>query len=80
MPASHLDLGRLLAGLSHGAQCEGSCLEVVLRPPTDVLLPAGSRYAAFCTRCCLPGTSQSCLLPSPLLLLLSASQVHPFQL
>lgn len=47
-------------GLSHGAQCEGTCLEVVGRPPTDTLLPAGSRYAAFCTRCCLPGTPQSC--------------------
>lgn len=60
MLVSHLDLGRLLAGLSHGAQCEGTCLDVVVRPPTDLLLPAGSRYAAFCSCCCPPGASQSC--------------------
>lgn len=65
MLASHLDLGRLLAGLSHGAQCGGTCLAVVGRPPTDPLPPAGSRYAAFCTRCCLPGAARSCPLPSP---------------
>lgn len=65
MLASHLDLGRLLACLSHGAQCEGTCLEVVGRPPTDPLPPGGSRYAAFCTRCCPPGAAQSCPLPSP---------------
>lgn len=77
MLVSHLDLGRLLAGLSHGAQCEGTCLEVVVRPPTDLLLPAGSRYAAFCSRCCPPGASQSCPLPSPLLPLpLPARCIH----
>lgn len=39
-------------------------------PPTDPLPPAGSRYAAFCIRCCPPGAAQSRPFPSPLLPLL----------
>lgn len=65
MLVSHLDLGRLLAGLSHGAQCEGTCrLQVccLLLP----LLPA-RRLSALSPPFPPP--------PAP-----SASQVHQFQL
>lgn len=62
-------LSRLPAGLSHGAQCEGTCLEVVGRPPMDPLqapgmllsAPAAARQAPLSPAPSLPPSSCSSL-------------------